>query len=85
MRNSNVGQKSDKRYQIKVAQLKNFKDNLKSMSTKYANINWIGLIIHIVYQEVKFFDINNEWKTFKIPSEDYEKPVYLKFNTLMGA
>jgi len=69
MRNFNVGQKSDIRYQKKAAQLKQFKDSLKtySSSSKYAKIKFIGLIIHIAYQEIEFFDIKNEWKTFKYP------------------
>lgn len=75
MRNFNVSQKGGKRDQMKLVQLEEYKSSLKSMSSKYANINWIGLIIHIAYQEVEFFDKNNEWRTFKIPSEDFEKAV----------
>lgn len=75
MRNFNVGQKHKKRFQKKLSQLEEFKNSLKSMSSKYANINWIGLIIHIAHQEVEFFDINNVWKTFKIPSIEFEKAI----------
>jgi len=78
MRNHNVGQKHNDRYKKKLVQFESFKNGLKNISSKYANINWIGLIIHIAYQEVEFFDVDNEWKTFNIPSEDFEKAVNKK-------
>ena len=72
LRNTNVGAKQTKSYQNKADQLKLFKKGLKNMLSKYPQINWIGLIIHIAYQEVEFLDISNDWKTFTIPSKKFE-------------
>jgi len=64
LRNTNVCGKQTKSYKKKVRQLELFQDAFKGMSRNpgYPQINWIGLIIHIAYQEVEFFDINNDWK-----------------------
>ncbi len=45
------------------------------MSSEYPQINWIGLIIHVAYQEVEFFDVSNDWKTFTVPSRDFQNAV----------
>lgn len=73
IRNTNVCGKQTKDYKNKELQLDKFKKFLKTVlsSPKYAQINCIGLIIHIAYQELEFFG-NNEWKRFNILSEDEE-------------
>ena len=48
------------------------------MLSKYPQINWIGLIIHIAYQEAEFLDISNDCKTFAIPSKKFEDAVNKK-------
>ena len=78
LRNTNVCGKQTKSYQNKVNQLESFRNSLKSMSSKYPQINWIGLIIHIAYQEVEFFDISNDWKTFTVPSKNFQNTVNKK-------
>ena len=77
LRNTNVCGKQTKSYQNKVNQLESFRNGLrrKSMSSEYPQINWIGLIIHIAYQEVEFFDVSNDWKTFTVPSRDFQNAV----------
>ncbi len=67
IRNTNVCGKQTKDYKNKELQLDKFKNCLKTVSSspKYAKIKCIGLIIHIAYQEIEFFDFNNEWKPFK--------------------
>ncbi|MBA7495406.1 hypothetical protein ES702_05988 [subsurface metagenome] len=78
LRNTNVCGKQTKSYQNKVNQLESFKDGLKSMLFNSLQINWIGLIIHIAYQEVEFFDISNDWKTFTVPSKNFQDAVNKK-------
>ncbi len=78
LRNTNVGAKQTKSYQCKADQLKLFKKGLKNMLSKYPQINWIGLIIHIAYQEAEFLDISNDCKTFAIPSKKFEDAVNKK-------
>jgi len=78
LRNTNVGAKQTKSYQNKADQLKLFKKGLKNMLSRYPKINWIGLIIHIAYQEVEFLDISNDWKTFTIPSKKFEDAINKK-------
>ena len=78
LRNTNVCAKQTKNYQNKVNQLESFKDGLKSMLFNSPQINWIGLIIHIAYQEVEFFDISNDWKTFTVPSKNFQDAVNKK-------
>ena len=77
LRNTNVCGKQTKSYQNKVNQLESFRNGLrrKSMSSEYPQINWIGLIIHIAYQEVEFFDVGNDWKTITVPSRDFQNAV----------
>ncbi|MBA7706896.1 hypothetical protein ES703_115755 [subsurface metagenome] len=70
--------KQTKSYQNKADQLKLFKKGLKSTLPQYPQINWIGLIIHIAYQEVEFLDISNDWRTFTIPSKKFEDAVNKK-------
>lgn len=78
LRNTNVCGRQTKSYQNKADQLKLFKKGLKSMLSEYPQINWIGLIIHIAYQEVEFLDIGNDWRTFTIPSKKFEDTVNKK-------
>lgn len=75
LRNTNVCGRQTKSYQNKADQLKLFKKGLKSMLCEYPQINWIGLIIHIAYQEVEFLDISNGWRTFTILSKKFEDAV----------
>ncbi len=82
LRNTNVCGKQTKSYRNKTQQLQSFRNGLKekSVSSKYPQINWIGLIIHIAYQEAEFFDISNGWKTFTVPSEDFQDAVNKKLS-----
>ncbi|MDO9097460.1 MAG: hypothetical protein Q7U60_05015, partial [Candidatus Methanoperedens sp.] len=68
--------KQTKDYKNKELLLDKFKKCLEnvSRSPKYDKINCIGLIIHIAYQEIEFFD-NNEWKTFKYPYDGFTDAV----------
>jgi len=77
LRNTNVCGKQTKSYENKVQQLDSFRNGLRreSMLSKHPHINWIGLIIHIAYQEVEFFGINNDWKTFTVPSKNFQSAV----------
>lgn len=79
IRNTNVSGEQTKAYKKKESQLDKFKKCLITVSSspEYAKIKCIGLIIHIAYQKVDFFDIKNEWRPFKIPSEyeDFKKAV----------
>lgn len=77
IRNTNVCGKQTKDYKNKELQLGKFKNCLKTVSSspKYAKIKCIGLIIHIAYQDIEFFDINNEWKTFKYPYDGFTDAV----------
>jgi len=82
LRNTNVCRKQTISYRNKTQQLQSFRNGLKekSVSSKYPQISWIGLIIHIAYQEAEFFDISNGWKTFTVPSEDFQDAVNKKLS-----
>jgi len=77
LRNTNVCGKRTISYQKKDHQLESFRDSLRSISRDpdYSQINWIGLIVHLAYQEVEFFDTRNDWKTFEVPSKNFENTV----------
>jgi len=77
LRNTNVCGKRTISYQKKDHQLESFRDGLRSMShnPEYSQTNWIGLIVHVAYQEVEFLDNSHEWRTYTMPCTDFEDEV----------
>jgi hypothetical protein len=71
IRNTNVSPKKGGKYCNKELQIKKFKDGLVNVSRLYPEINWIGIVLHIAYKEVEFFDAYNKWVTITIPSDKF--------------
>ncbi len=75
LRNTNVCAKGTDTYLNKTAQIQKFTDGLQTVASKHSQINWIGLIIHIAYQEVQFFGGGGEWRSYRVPSREFERAV----------